>query len=68
MKILKAVWFVFESICFGIGLFILIVALTAVVSGGSISISKDEKPVFCYSLDNNQCINTLSEETKHEQN
>lgn len=66
MKILKAVWFVFESICFGVGLFILVVALTAVVSGGSISISKDEKPVFCYSVDKNQCIKTLSEENKYE--
>ena len=66
MRILKGVWFVFESICFGIGLFILVVGLTAIVSGGSISVKKDEKQVYCYSLDKTKCVITLSEENKHE--
>lgn len=66
MKLLKAVWFVFESICFSLGLFIIISLLTMVVNGGSININKNGEQVYCYSTDNKACLNTLSEETKHE--
>ena len=66
MKVLKAIWVVFESICFAIGLFILISALTAVLNGGTISIKKDEKPVYCYSTDKTKCVDFLSEEKKHD--
>lgn len=66
MKIFKAIWFVFESICFAVGLFILISVLTTVVNGGSINLKKNGEQVYCYSTDNRVCLNNLSEETKHD--
>lgn len=65
-KVLKAIWVLFENICFAIGLFILISALTTVLNGGTISIKKDEKPVYCYSTDKTKCVDFLSEENKHD--
>lgn len=66
MKVLKAIWFVFESICFAIGLFIFVSMLTTVVNGGSINLKKNGEQVFCYSTDKTMCVNNLSEENKHE--
>lgn len=65
-KVLKAVWFVFESVCFAIGLFILINLLTTVVNEGTISIKKNGEQMLCYSTDKNKCVPTLSEEKKRE--
>ena len=66
MKILKAMWFVFESVCFAIGLFILINLLTTVVNEGTISIKKNGEQVYCYSTDKTKCVNNSSEEIKHD--
>lgn len=66
MKILKVVWCVFESFCFGAGLFILIVGLTTTVTGGRISIQKGDKQESNLSQDKTKCVITLSEENKHE--
>ena len=66
MKILKALWFVFESVCFAIGLFILINLLTTVVNEGTISIKKNGEQMFCFSTDNKACLNNSSEEIKHD--
>ena len=66
MKLLKAVWFVFESICFAIGLLIFISVLTTVVNGGSINVKKNGEQVYCFSTDNKTCLNNSSEEIKHD--
>ena len=66
MKLLKAVWFVFESICFAIGLFIFISVLTTVVNGGSLNVKKNGEQVYCFSTDNKTCLNNSSEEIKHD--
>ncbi len=66
MKLLKVVWVVFESFCFAIGLFICISVLTTLVNGGSINVNKNGEQIYCFSTDNKMCLNTLSEETKHE--
>lgn len=66
MKVVKAVWFVFESMCFAIGLFICISVLTTVLNGGSINVNKNGKEVYCFSTDNKTCLNNSSEETKHD--
>lgn len=65
MKILKGLWYVFESACFAVGLFIFITVLTVVINGSSLSIKKNGEQMFCYSTETKQCTN-LSEETKHE--
>ena len=63
VKILKAIWFVFESICFALGLFILISVLTTLLNGGSINVKKNGEQVYCYSTDKQMCINS-SEDNK----
>lgn len=61
MKILKAVWFILESICLAIGLTVLISILTTVVNGSNLVIKKNGEQVYCYSMDSKQCLN-LEEE------
>lgn len=64
-SVFKAVWFVFESICFALGLFILISVLTSLVNKGTIDVKKNGEQVFCFSIDKNNCLNS-SEEIKHD--
>lgn len=47
MKVLKAIWWVFESICFAIGLFFVVMVLTNIANGGKVSITKDGEQVYC---------------------
>jgi len=65
VRLLKAMWFVFESVCFAVGLFILINLLTTVVNEGTINVKKNGEQVYCYSTDKTKCV-TLSEENKHD--
>nr|DAY73772.1 MAG TPA: hypothetical protein [Caudoviricetes sp.] len=68
MKILKIIWILFENVCFAIGFFVCISLLTAILGGGNISATKNGEQVYCFPTNNKNCVNTSSEEIKHEQN
>lgn len=67
-NILKILWFVVEAVCFSVGLMFIIFLLTAYYGGGKVTLNKEDKPVYCFAQNEQQCINTLSEEKKNEQN
>lgn len=64
---MKVVWVVFESICFSIGMFVIIFILTNVINGSKVSLYKDGEQLYCFSGDfKHTCVSTQTEETPYQ--